>query len=88
MYGCRNIIVRFCFDLYKFVMRVIKYGEWFGIKYEIIFVFYFFLLVIYFYVYEKYWSFFFEWCIDEKIYLLYRCSKCNEVLNFVIFWKW
>lgn len=44
MYGCRNIIVRFCFDLYKFVMRVIKYGEWFGIKYEIIFVFYFFFI--------------------------------------------
>lgn len=42
MYGCRNIIVRFCFDLYKFVMRVIKYGEWFGIKYEIVFMFYFF----------------------------------------------
>lgn len=64
MYGCRNIIVRFCFDLYKFVMRVIKYREWFGIKYEIVFMFYFFLLVIYFYVYEKFFFWMVYWWKD------------------------
>lgn len=75
MYGCRNNIVRFCFDLYKFVMRVIKYGEWFGIKYEIVFMFYFFLLVIYFYVYEKYWSFFLNGV------LMKRFIYCIDVVN-------